>query len=141
HFAGQTGVVDHLDHDIDVLVGGRLLFRESLPGAGVSDDSVFAEFALDLPAVRLAGGRATAQHAARTMAGAAERLLHAARLTDQHPTGPAHVTGNDDRLTDVRVGGRRLRMKRRKRPRRPPAVHADGLLPAVDAMLLELGDD
>ncbi len=72
-----------------------------------------------------------AHHAAGAVAGGAERLLHAARLADQHPTRPAHVAGNDDRLADLAISGRHLGMAGRKGPRRPLAVHPHPLALAV----------
>ena len=81
-----------------------------------------------------------AHRPAGAVAGRAERLLHAARLADQHPARPAHVAGDDHRLADLAVQRRHLRMARRERPRRPLAMDPDLLLDAVDRVLLELGD-
>ena len=60
--------------------------------------------------------RGAAHHPAGAVAGRAERLLHAARLADQHPAGAAHVAGDDHRLADLAVRGGRSPGARRERP-------------------------
>ena len=82
-----------------------------------------------------------AHHAAGAVAGRAERLLHAARLADQHPTGPAHVAGDDHRLADLRDRRRALRDGPAETPASPPCdAPTRACVPAVDVVLFELGD-
>ncbi len=121
----------HDFHDqVDVLVGGGLFFGQALPTAGAGDHAAAGQLLVDAAALGvLDGGRAT-HHAARAVAGRAERLPHAALLAHQHPTGAAHVAGNDHRLADLLVGCGRLRMLGRKGPRRALAMHPYALAAA-----------
>src|SRR5690349_5640928 len=84
-------------------------------------------------------GRA-AHDSSRAVAGSSERLLHAPLLSNEHPTGPAHVARDDHGLTDGLVLRRRLGMMRGKRPRGTLAMDPDFLLLAIYGVLFELRD-
>ena len=74
------------------------------------------------------------------MAGRTEGLGHRARGAEEEEGVAAHVAGDDDRLPErAEMRGER-RMARAEGARRALAVHAHALPPAVDRVLLELGD-
>src|SRR6185437_7472382 len=129
-----------LDHIIDILVRLGLLLRESLAALRPSNDAACFQFLIDAPAGRVLDGGGAAHGAARAVAGGAKGFLHAARLTDQHPTRASHIAGDDDRLADFAIDERHFGMSRRKRSRRPLAMHPHLFALAVDDMFLELGD-
>ena len=61
-------------------------------------------------------------------------------LADKHPTGPAHVAGNNHGLADLAIAAGNLRMVRWKGACGAFAVDPDALALTADGMLLELGD-
>src|SRR5262249_25517052 len=133
--ARQPRLVDDLDHVVHVLVRLGLLLREPPAALGPGDDALGLQLLVDLAAAGLGDGGGAAHGPAGAVAGGAERPLHAARLAHQHPAGPAHVAGDDDRLADLAVHRRHLRVVRREGPRRPLAVDPDLFLLAVDRVL------
>src|SRR5215831_145194 len=129
-----------LDHVIDVLVRLRLLLREALVALGPRDDPLGGQLLVDASPSGFLDGGGTAHRPASAVTGRAERLLHASRLASQHPTRPAHIPRNDDRLADLAILRRHFRMPGRKRPRSALAVHPHLLLHAVNRVFLKLGD-
>src|SRR6185437_17004911 len=95
HLLRQPRLMYDLDHIIDILVRLGLLLRESLAALRPSNDAACFQFLIDAPAGRVLDGGGAAHGAARAVAGGAKGFLHAARLTDQHPTRASHIAGDD----------------------------------------------
>ena len=95
--AGQAGPIDHVDHEIDVLIRRRLLLGQPLPTSAAGQDAPLGQFAVDAAALGILDRGGAAHHPARPVAGRAEGLLHAARHPQQHPTArpmsPGMITG------------------------------------------------
>src|SRR5262249_11372019 len=136
----QPRPMNHIDHLVHILVRLRLFLRESLAALRPRNDAASLQFLVDAPPARVLHRCGSAHRPACSVARRAERPLHAARLTDQHPTRPAHVAGNDHWLADLAVHRRQFRMARRECSRRSLPVDPHPLGLAADGMLLELGD-
>src|SRR5262249_21194977 len=134
------GPIDDVHDLIDILVRPGLFLREPLVRLGPGDDATALQLLVNSSPGGILHRRGPAHGPAGTVAGGAERLLHAAGLADEHPARPAHVAGDDHRLADLAVQRRDLRVVGREGPRRALAVHPDALLLAADGALLELGD-
>ena len=105
-----------------------------------SDDASAEQFLVDASALRERDGFGAAEDSAGSVTGRAEGLIHAALLTDEHPTRAAHVAWNEDRLPDRSVVCRNFGMPGRKRASRAFAMHPDFALFAADGVFFELGD-
>src|SRR5579864_117731 len=140
HLARQAGVVDHIHHVIDVLIGARLLFRKAAPALGAGDHAARFQFFVDAAAARVLHGRRAAHGSAGPVAGGAESLLHAAGRADENPTGAPHVAGNYYRLADVAKDRRQFGMAGRERARRPLAMHPDFFPYAANVVFFQLRD-
>src|SRR5690349_24107918 len=68
---GQAGLMDHIDDEVDIFVGGRLLFGESLPILSASDDASAEQFIVDPPALSECDRFRAAHDSARSAAGCA----------------------------------------------------------------------
>src|SRR5262249_29581681 len=135
----QPRPMNHIDHLVHILVRLRLFLRESLAALRPRNDAASLQFLVDAPPARVLHRCGSAHRPACSVARRAERPLHAARLTDQHPTRPAHVAGNDHWLADLAVHRRQFRMARRECSRCSLPVDPHPLGLAADGVLLELG--
>ena len=126
---------------IDILVRSRLFLSQAFVASGAGDDADLVELVVDAPAGGELDRSGAAHHSAGAMAARAERVLHAAGLAGEHPTGRSHAAGDDNRLADRAINGRDVEMTWRKRPRRSLAVNAHLLEAAATyIVILELGD-
>src|SRR6266446_8449508 len=104
----------NFDHVIDVLVGLWLFLCQTLVALGACNDAAGFEFLVNAPAGCLPDSSRPPHGAACPMTRRSKGLIHAPLLTDKHPTGPAHVAGNDHGLADLAIAAGNLRMVRRK---------------------------
>ena len=88
-------------HDLDyVLVGVGLFLVEAVAAAGLGDHTAVEQLLSDGSAFAGTDRGPTRHPTTRTVARAAEGVLHGPRLTDQHVARSTHVPGHEHRLTD-----------------------------------------
>ena len=117
-----------------------MLLRQALAAPAAGDDAGPLELVPDVAALGRLGGRRPREASPRPVAGRAERPFQRPRPAHEHPARPPHVARDDHWLPYLAIPLGDVMMARRKRPRRPLAVHADLLRGARHRVRLELRD-
>ena len=87
----------HVDDQVDILVSGRLLFRQTFPATGSSDDSLAARFSIDSSSLGVFDGGSATHHATCAMAAVPKvcSMLPGCPTNTQlaRPISPGMITG------------------------------------------------
>src|SRR5581483_1326838 len=140
HLAGQSSLVNHLDHFVHVFIRFGHLLEDAITGFAFDDNTLLFQLLLDLPRVASPFRRRPAEQPARSVTDAAESLPHRAFRPHQHPGRCAHATRDEHRLPDRAVRLRDLAVARRVSAGCALPMHQHVALLAVYLVALLLGD-